>query len=107
MISMLFLMIAGHYLADYPLQGDFLAKAKNRNTEVGKEHWKHALVAHSMIHALPVAFVTGSVFLALAEAVVHGLTDYAKCEGKLSLNQDQAIHLTSKVVWAFIAMMLA
>jgi hypothetical protein len=107
MIAMLFLMIVGHYLADYPLQGDFLAKAKNRNTDVGKEHWVHALTAHSMIHAGMVAVVTGNMWLGLAEAMVHGLTDFLKCEGKLTLNQDQAIHLLSKVVWAFLAVLFS
>lgn len=107
MIAMLFLMIAGHYLADYPLQGDFLAKAKNRHTDVGMANWKHALTAHAMIHSLPVALATGSMILGLAEALVHGFTDYYKCEGKITLNQDQAIHIGSKVVWAVLAVLFS
>ena len=107
MIPMLFLMIVGHYLADYPLQGNFLAEAKNRNTVLGKEHWVHALTAHSMIHAGFVAMVTGNMWLGLAEAVAHGLTDFLKCEGKLSLNQDQAIHIGCKVIWAFLAVLFS
>lgn len=38
------LMLAGHALADYPLQGDFLAKAKNRANPIpGKADAKHSL----------------------------------------------------------------
>lgn len=102
MIPLLFLLIFGHFLADYPLQGEFLSKAKNRNTDVGKVFWKHALPAHAFIHAGFVAMFTGSLILAFAEFAVHGVTDFLKCENKISLNVDQAIHIGCKVVWAFI-----
>lgn len=98
---LLFLVLV-HFLADYPLQGDFLATAKNRNTEVGKIFWKHALAAHSIIHGSLVAIVTGSLVLGLSEAIIHGITDFLKCENKISLNADQAIHISCKVVWAII-----
>jgi hypothetical protein len=97
---MVFWMIVGHALADYPLQGDFLATAKNRNTPVGKVFWPHALTAHSMIHAGAVAIVTGSVLLGLFEAVAHAITDWLKCEGKIGLETDQLIHVTCKILWA-------
>jgi hypothetical protein len=103
MIWMFFLLMVGHFLADYPLQGEFLSTAKNRNTEVGKVFWLHALTAHSMIHAGFVAVITGNLWLGLAEAIVHGITDFLKCEGKISLNTDQAIHTTCKLVWVGIA----
>ena len=99
----LFLLIVAHFLADYPLQGPFLSEAKNRHTAIGKVFWLHALTAHAMIHAGFVAVITGSVALGLAEAAVHAVTDFAKCEGKISLNVDQAIHLGCKVLWAVIA----
>lgn len=102
MLWILFLLIFAHFLADYPLQGEFLSQAKNRNTEVGKIFWKHALPAHAFIHAGFVGLITGSLLLALAEGVIHGITDYLKCEGKISLNQDQAIHIGCKVVWAIV-----
>lgn len=103
MIWMLFFLIVGHFLADYPLQGDFLATAKNRNTELGKIFWRHALTAHAMIHAGFVAIITGSIFLGLAEALIHGYTDFLKCEGRISLNQDQAVHIGCKVLWVIVA----
>lgn len=98
----LFFLLVGHALADYPLQGDFLAQAKNRNTPIGKVFWPHALSAHAMIHAGFVAVITGSPLLGLAEAVVHAFTDWLKCEGKITLNVDQAIHVACKVLWAVL-----
>lgn len=100
---MIFWLIVGHALADYPLQGEFLAIAKNPDTEIGSVFWPHALFAHSMIHAGFVAIVTGSILLGIAEAIVHGLTDLAKCGGKLTIHGDQLIHLLCKVIWAAIA----
>lgn len=99
---LLFLLIAAHSLADYPLQGDFLAQAKDRNTNIGKMFWPHALFAHSMIHGGFVLLITGSVVLASAETVIHAATDWLKCEKKISLNTDQAIHIGCKVVWALL-----
>ncbi|MNR45031.1 hypothetical protein D3C85_1638410 [compost metagenome] len=104
---MLFFLVAAHALCDYPLQGDFLAKAKDRNTDIGKIFWPHALGAHSMIHGGAVALITGSVGLGVAEVVAHAITDFLKCEKRISLNVDQAIHLICKAVWAGIATGLA
>lgn len=96
---MLIALIGGHFIADYPLQGDFLAKAKNRTAPIPGVPWWQALGAHSAIHGAVVALLTGIWWLFLAEAVVHWLTDDAKCHGRLSFNQDQAIHLACKLVW--------
>jgi len=103
MIEMLFLLIAAHAVADYPLQGDFLAQAKNRHTELGKMFWPHALFAHSMIQGGFVLLITGSLWMAAAEVLIHGFTDWLKCEKKINLNVDQGIHVACKFVWAAIA----
>ena len=96
-------LIGAHALADYPLQGDFLSKAKNRTAPIpGVPYWQ-ALGAHSAIHGAFVALITGVWWLFFAEAVIHWLTDDAKCAGKISFNQDQAIHLLCKVVWLAVA----
>lgn len=94
-----FLLVAGHCLADYALQSDFLAQAKNRNTDIGKVFWKHGLFAHSAIHGLVVAVITGSWMLAIAETICHGVIDFLKCENKISLNVDQALHYACKALW--------
>jgi hypothetical protein len=100
-VTMFWLMV-GHSLADYPLQGDFLANGKNRHTPIGKMFWPHAIFAHSMIHGGFVAIITGSVWLGVAEAVVHGITDLLKCDNWIGLRTDQAIHVVCKIVWAVI-----
>lgn len=96
-------LVAGHAIADYPLQGDFLAKAKNRVAPIPGFPWWQALGAHAAIHGGFVAIITGIWWLAIAEAAVHFVTDDAKCRGWLTLNQDQAIHIACKVVWLAIA----
>ncbi|WP_250519488.1 DUF3307 domain-containing protein [Caballeronia sp. NCTM1] len=98
-----FWLMVGHSLADYPLQGDFLAQGKNRHTPVGAIFWPHAIFAHSMIHAGFVALVTGSIWLGLAEAVIHAITDLLKCDNWIGLRFDQTIHIVSKFAWAVIA----
>lgn len=102
-LSMLGLMIAGHAMADYPLQGDFLAKAKNRFAAIPGVPWYQALGAHSAIHAGFVGVITGSLFLAICEFILHCRIDDAKCAGKISYNQDQALHIACKVWWTVLA----
>lgn len=102
-VFLLFWLIVAHALCDYPLQGDFLAQGKNRNTAVGKLFWPHCLFAHCVIHAGAIALITGSIWLGLAEGVIHALTDWLKCENRISFNTDQFIHLGCKVLWAVIA----
>lgn len=104
-VILFFLLIFAHALADYPLQGDFLAQAKNRNTAVGKVFWPHALFAHSVIHGGFVLVLTGSIGMAIAESVIHGITDWLKCDNKISLNQDQVIHITCKLLWALLTVL--
>lgn len=97
------LLIAGHAIADYPLQGDFLAKAKSRVSPIPGFPWWQALGAHAAIHGGFVAAITGLWWLFIPEAVIHFVTDDAKCRGKINLNQDQAIHLACKAAWVVVA----
>lgn len=98
----LLLMLIGHAVADYPLQGDWLAKAKNHTLSLvpGEVIWPGALASHAAIHAGAVWLVTGSWALACAEFAAHSVIDFAKCDGRLTYNQDQALHVACKVAWA-------
>lgn len=98
-----FFLIFVHCLADYPLQGEFLAKAKDRTSDLGKIFWRHALFAHSMIHAGMVTLVTNSIILGMCEFFVHAITDDLKCRKKISMAIDQTIHIGCKLVWAWVA----
>ncbi|WP_186310582.1 DUF3307 domain-containing protein [Paraburkholderia sp. BCC1886] len=104
--AMLFWLVWGHFVADYPWQGDFVAIAKNHNTPVGKMFWKWVLPGHAWIHAGFVAFFTGHVGLGVVEGILHALTDRLKCNEKLSINADQTIHIVCKVIWAFWAVFI-
>lgn len=101
----LLLLIAGHALCDYPLQGQFLSDAKNhrKNSAWG---WKKALFAHSSIHAGMVLLVTGSTLLAVSEWIIHAITDWLKCDERISSNVDQSIHYGCKILWAIAAVYL-
>lgn len=101
LLHTLFLLIAAHALCDYPLQGDWLSKAKNPTLSPvpGETIWPLALFSHAMIHAAVVLLVTGSMPLAIAELVAHALIDYSKCRGWLSYSADQLLHLACKFVW--------
>ncbi len=103
-------LVIGHALADFPLQGPFLAAAKDRHARPSATEgrgfpptlWVFALTFHTMIHAAAVWLVTGSVVLALAENVLHWAIDFAKCERWLTFSQDQWLHLLCKAGIALV-----
>ena len=99
-IELFGLLLAGHFLADYPLQGDFLSKAKNHKNPIPGVPWYQALIAHSVIHGAFVGVITGSVFLGFVETLFHAHIDYRKCSGKLSYNADQTSHIAIKAAIA-------
>lgn len=99
---LLFYLLAAHALADYPLQGDFLSRAKNHKLPVPGVPWPIALGAHALIHGGAVALVTGSFVLGLAETVIHMGIDWLKCDGRTSLMTDQVLHVVCKVVWVIV-----
>ena len=101
-MDVLALLIFAHALADYPLQGAFLSQAKNHTTPICGVPWYQALAAHSAIHGGFVGVITGSLWMGVAEFVIHAVTDHAKCSGRISYNVDQAIHVGCKVVWAVL-----
>lgn len=103
---LLFLLIAGHALADYPLQGDFLAKGKNHKAPIDGFPFWHCLIAHSIIHGGMVALITQNVWLGLAETIAHTAVDYGKCDGRYGINVDQALHIGCKILWVIILMMI-
>lgn len=105
-------LVAMHLVCDYPLQGDFLARAKNHRDPIpGVPAWL-ALWSHAGIHAGGVALVLaltldrqpqGVLFLAIMELVVHQAIDWGKCEGRFGLVWDQALHVACKAAWAAAA----
>lgn len=101
---LLIALLMAHALADYPLQGDFLSKAKNRTAPIPGVPWQQALAAHVVIQGGAVALITGIWWLFVAEAAIHWLTDDAKCRGRIGFNTDQAIHVACKFAWWGVAL---
>jgi hypothetical protein len=102
MIHRLILLFAGHFLCDFPLQGDFLAKGKNPYVPLPGVPWQWCMLAHTAIHAGMVYLVTRNPWLALAEIVIHWATDDMKCAGWFGFTVDQCVHLACKSAWAVI-----
>jgi hypothetical protein len=101
MMDALLWMLIGHALCDYPLQGDWLSKAKNHTITLipGEDISEGAMMCHCLIHAGAVRLATGSWALALFELFAHNLIDWNKCGGRIGYNTDQALHVVCKVAW--------
>jgi hypothetical protein len=91
-----------HALADFPLQGSYLALHKVRSQKGASGEWIVALSAHSVIHAGGVWLVSGSLGFAAAEFVVHCLIDLGKGEHKYGLIADQLLHLGCKLAYVIL-----
>lgn len=98
------LMLVGHALADYPLQGSFLSAAKNPNTAFDGIPWYIPLSNHAAIHGGMVGIITGVWWLGVLEAVSHWLIDLGKCNNLYSFTQDQIMHFVCKIIWVLIIM---
>lgn len=105
-IALVFAALAiGHAIADYPLQGEYLARTKSptgRDASLGEgaHDWIISLNAHCMIHAGVVWLITGSIFYALLEWILHWIIDYLKVRKITSLLIDQVLHFSCKLVYA-------
>ena len=98
-------LLIGHAIADYALQTEWLARAKQPGgTFEGEVIWPGVLACHAGIHAGAVKLATGSWLLAGLEFAAHGAIDYARGRGRLGFNADQAAHVGCKVLWAALAM---
>jgi hypothetical protein len=95
-----------HFVCDYPLQGDFLSKAKSAAAPIAGVPWYQAMFAHSSIHAGAVWLVTGIWWLGIIELVAHFFIDYGKCAGRMTFNEDQAAHIICKIticlLWVYV-----
>ncbi len=111
-IATFVLLCIGHFVADYPLQSEFIAKGKNRFRpvdlatvppgQVPQTIWPWVLTAHAATHGAAVFIITQSVPLAVAETVSHWLIDYGKCANRYGIHTDQLLHIACKYLWATI-----
>ena len=103
MIELFFILIMVHYLCDFSLQNDFVAKFKAM--KINGEYnpiWYHCLTAHCAIHALDVYLVTKSLLLSLIMFVTNFIIDQCKCLNKLTFNQDQSLHFLVIAILSYL-----
>lgn len=101
----LFLMLLlVHFVADYPLQGDVVARGKNKYLDPALYgvRWWYWMSGHAATHALGVYVLTKNAWLAVLEFVVHFAVDHGKCAKKYGLDTDQALHIITKFVIALL-----
>lgn len=91
-----------HALADFPLQGDYIAKQKSRSQADSLGVWIIALSAHCVIHAGGVWLVSGSLAFGVAELFAHAVIDGFKGEKRIGIVSDQLLHLACKVVYTVL-----
>ena len=111
--EVLFMLLAGHALMDYPLQGEFLSTCKSRHILRSRNDptrpvqiWPICMTAHCLLHAVAVWAVTGCFILCLIEFALHWLIDFAKCENKTTFVQDQLLHVLCKIGYVIGAMVV-
>lgn len=105
--SILLLLLAGHLVGDFVLQPSPMSSGKNRNNsrerfDDGFPPWYYWLSAHASTHGLIVYLITGSIIFMLLELISHWLIDLVKCDKRINLHQDQALHILSKIVYVLV-----
>lgn len=98
------MMLIGHALADYALQNDFMARAKNHRAPLPGVPPLFPMAAHCLIHGGMVWAITGSSMLFAFEVGAHWAIDRTKCDGHLTFGQDQFLHIVCKAAFAFAAL---
>lgn len=104
MLILFLKLVIGHFLFDFPFQGQFLSDAKNHRQPIPGVPWPQALFAHAAIQGGMVWFITGSLALGVIEFFLHALIDYLKSDGRLSFTADQALHILCKAVYVYLVL---
>jgi Protein of unknown function (DUF3307) len=98
-----FFLLAGHALADYPLQTGAIAicKCRHANHPLQKEvPWYYWMLSHALVilkwwgYSPDTAIIFG-----IMETVIHFIIDVGKCEKFYGIAVDQALHVICKVLW--------
>lgn len=107
----LFVLCFGHFLADFSLQNDYMARTKNHTLIESDATWLPVMIAHCMIHAGVVFVITGRFWMAYVMLLTHFLIDVSKCAGYLGYGArgfmvDQGLHLLVIVLltWGYCAL---
>ena len=108
-VAPFWMLLFAHVVMDYSLQTDWIGKGKNWNfnkwlpekqTYESGVPWYYIMAAHCIMHGGAVTILTGSVYMGLAETIIHFVADCLKCAKITNIHEDQAIHILCKVLWA-------
>ena len=92
MIQNVYWILACHFMGDYVLQIDFLAKTKGEN-------WWH-LIAHCFLYSLPFAVVFGLDWRIALIVLTHVVIDASKARYKvINYVTDQILHLLVALIY--------
>lgn len=100
LIMIAFMLLTGHFVADYGLQTAYVAQ--NKGSRSGNPHGMQILFAHAAIHGFFVAYFTGSWILGAAEIVAHAILDELKARRLTRYGFDQFAHLLCKALWILL-----
>ncbi len=111
------LLIAGHFLVDFTLQTDTMAREKSYKSTSDLQKmvpWYWWLVAHASEHGLAAGLIVGvmrqslvhGLATGLSETAAHFYIDWVKCSGRIDINQDQLAHAVCKVWWVSCAFLV-
>jgi hypothetical protein len=104
----LFLLLAGHAFCDFAVQPEAMGAGKSRRRHLAGEFsaslppWYAWLFGHAFVHGGMVWLITGSWLIGCLEVALHAFIDHLKCEGQLSFNQDQALHILTKFLYVLL-----
>jgi hypothetical protein len=86
------LLILWHFVADYVLQTEFIAKFKSHKNSLDAAPWYYVLFAHCATHALGVFLITGNIVLVYFQLITHFIIDWLKCDERTNIHVDQLLH---------------
>jgi Protein of unknown function (DUF3307) len=104
-MRLLFLFLVGHAVCDFVLQGEVISGAKSRKKNLAATYgegfppWYYWMSAHALTHGGAVFLITGLWQLGALETALHAAIDHAKCEGRITFDVDQGLHLACKLVY--------
>ena len=90
-MEMLFKLILCHFVGDYVLQNDFIAKTKGTN-------WWH-LIANCFLYSLPFYFAFGFCWQIGVIIGTHFIIDALNKAKWLDYAEDQVIHLAMMLIY--------
>lgn len=109
-LTLLIMLWAGHYLADYPLQSAYMAE--NKAYALMTAEGTHALTAHAFIQGFVAGVISHSLTAGVIVGVTHWLIDFGKASkllkrgksnGLYGINLDQLFHFSVIfLVWLFV-----